>query len=419
VNLSLGLLKDALLFIEGTRIGDDLTFASALFDNEGDSVSRVLALARSIVTRCVIPSLKEMIGDPQNDLGEATQLMADIYFGFIPAFHGFERFVRALCSSHPEDREKSLAAAAKEMRGASDKALGALLQSPEHVLDFSASSSSEMSFTGSGPPERGERSAFPTREMTDLLYEVMDLSEENVLEILCAKVHSYSANYIMMDWCPNESDLALVDAAPAPAPAPAPGGGGGGGDSPAPAAAAAAALGPETYLKPRVKASECVREISGFIGKMSRDARRCMPAYLHRHLFSQVFQHASDHILQLLSCSAVSRFNLLSILQLKADIDYLKEVAVCTLEDGEVDYLFASLDQVLDYMLTCLPESILDPKVKHSLYPQVQNPTLGRLLLKYQELSSQKGSTSSSNLVPNPPTKQQVDAVAQKLLANL
>ena len=149
----------------------------------------------------------------------------------------------------------------------------------------------------------------------------MDLSEENVLEILCAKVDSYSANYIMVDWCPATlGDVRLV-----------------GGQPGSPGA---------TSLHQACRESECMREIAEFVQKMSSDGKKCMPGYLHGHLFSQLFQHASNHILQLLSCSAVSRFNLLSIVQLKADASFLRAAAVEILQDEDVDILFAGLVQV-------------------------------------------------------------------------
>jgi hypothetical protein len=230
----------------------------------------------------------------------------------------------------------------------------------------------------------------------------MDLSEENVLEILCAKVDSYSANYIMMDWCPSDfpSSSLVVQASDE--------------NNNSPAAASGG----------DPKESECVHEIVAFIEKISEDSKQYMPPYLHGHLFSQLFKHAADHILRLLSCSAVSKFNLISIMQVKADMKFLKRVAVKILEDEDVDLLFAGLVQVLDYLLSCLPESILDPKVRQSLYPMINTQMLGRLLYKYTEVKKEQLNQGNSNLnisstIANAPTKAAVEAVAQKLLASV
>ena len=377
VNLLLGLLKDSLSFVEGIRIGEDLTFPFAYFDD--DSVSQVLEITGSIVNLCLLPCLKEMIQDERNDLAEATQLMADIYFGFIPALHGLEPFVSTLCSSH------NMKAAVEKMREASNGAFRRILLSPEYVAK------------GQGEGKEGEDrggggNALPP-DMLDLLYEVMDLSEENVLEILCAKVDSYSANYIMMDWCPRQLELVSNASGESPRTNPS-----------------------------QVRESECVTEIVGFINKMSRDSKKCMPSYLHKHLFSQLFQHAADHILQLLSCSAVSRFNLMSIVQLNTDLHFLKKVAASTLEDSDVDVLFSNLMQVLEYLLSCIPESILDPQVKMSLYPLVNTQMLGRLLCKYQEMPKDVSNSvqgSGMSFLSNAPTKATIDGVVEKLLNTL
>jgi hypothetical protein len=380
VNLMLSLLQDSLAFIEGTQIGEDLTFPSSLFDN--DSRQQIEEIAHSIVKFCILPAMKDMIKDPHNDLSEATQLMANIYFGLIPAFHGLDSFVQVLCSS------RSLEEAVEKMREESNEACLLVLQSPDYVAK--------------GHPSKGPKSKILPRDALDMLYEVMDLSEENVLEILCAKVDSYSANYIMMDWCPSDfpSSSLVVQASDE--------------NNNSPAAASGG----------DPKESECVHEIVAFIEKISEDSKQYMPPYLHGHLFSQLFKHAADHILRLLSCSAVSKFNLISIMQVKADMKFLKRVAVKILEDEDVDLLFAGLVQVLDYLLSCLPESILDPKVRQSLYPMINTQMLGRLLYKYTEVKKEQLNQGNSNLnisstIANAPTKAAVEAVAQKLLASV
>ena len=378
VNLVLTLIKDGLTFVETTRIGESLTFPCDFYDpgegaGEGEAFQQVSDIAESIVNLCVLPLVKEMVADPQNDLKEATQMMANIYFGFIPAFQGLSTYVRTLCSNHHHS-DQGGPAGVREMNEVSGEALALILQSPEHV------------------------SRDLEKNTAEILYELMDMSEENVLEILCAKVDSYSANYIMMDWCPRGADLNLLSPQDE-------------GASPA-SPAGAKRLRSKSEL---CKESECMQEISFFIERMSDDCRKKMPPYLHKHLFSQVFKHAADHILQLLSCSAVSKFNLISIVQLKADMQSLKRLAMRTLEDDSVDILFASLVQVLDYLVSCVPESILDPKVKVSLYPMVNTQTLGRLLFKYQEMPKDHKMAFLSKA----PAKQTMEELAQKLLTAL
>ena len=122
-------------------------------------------------------------------------------------------------------------------------------------------------------------------------------------------------------------------------------------------------------------------------------------------------------MLQLLSCSAVSRFNLVSIVQLKADMAHITALARKTLQDDDVDILFAGLVQVLEYLLSCAPESILDSGVRQSLYPQVQLAQLGRLLRKYQETSKDHPALNSLPFLGNQPSKQAVAALAEKIQA--
>ena len=108
------------------------------------------------------------------------------------------------------------------------------------------------------------------------------------------------------------------------------------------------------------------------------------------------------------------------IVQVKADMKFLKKVAVSILEDDDVDLLFAGLVQVLDYLLSCLPDSILDPKVRQSLYPMINTQMLGRLLYKYTEVKKEQLSQgNNSSTIANAPTKAAVEAVAQKLLASV
>ncbi|UPR05336.1 Sec15-like subunit of exocyst complex [Chloropicon primus] len=372
VNLMLGLLKDGLSLVEGTRIGEDLTFPLSFYDE--DAVTEVGDIALSIANFVILPQVKEMVKDEQNDLREASQMMANIYFGFIPALHGLETFVATLCSSRGDQ-----VAATKEMRRESEEAFRNIMESPEYVSRKKG--------------KDGEAGSLP-RALLDILYEVMDLTEENVLEILCAKVDSYSANYIMMDWCPSSlGEMELVEDQATSS---------GGGN-----------------IDEVCKESECAREIVAFIKKMSQDSKKYMPEYLHMHLFSQVFQHAADHILQLLSCSAVSRFNLISMVQLKADMRHLKALAVKTLEDDDVDILFAGLVQVLDYLLSCAPESILDPAVKLSLYPTINNQVLGRLLCKYQEIPKDHSAIAKMPFLGKAPAKATINELSGKLLSNV
>ena len=364
-NLTLSLLQGALELLTGTKVAADLVLPLAYFedDEERDDVREI---AISLVTYVVLPQLKLMVQDERNDLKEATQMMANVYFGFIPAFHGLETYVDELCRSGGDQT-----LAARRMREESQLALSSVLESPECVSK-----------------RRGEGARALPKPILEELYQVMDLSEENVLEILCAKCDSYSANYVMMDWCPQDLGSLVVE------PGTAPGAG-----------------------QPSCRESECAREVASFVGKMAKDSESRMPKYLHRHLFSQVFKHTADHVLQLLSCSAVSRFNLVSIVQLKADMAHLTALARKTLQDDDVDILFAGLVQVLEYLLSCAPESILDSGVRQSLYPQVQLAQLGRLLRKYQETSKDHPALNSLPFLGNQPSKQAVAALAEKIQA--
>ena len=62
-----------------------------------------------------------------------------------------------------------------------------------------------------------------------------------------------------------------------------------------------------------------------------------------------------------------------------------------------------------------MPESILDPKVKVSLYPMVNTQTLGRLLFKYQEMPKDHKMAFLSKA----PAKQTMEELAQRLLTAL
>ena len=166
-NLTLSLLQGALELLTGTKVAADLVLPLAYFedDEERDDVREI---AISLVTYVVLPQLKLMVQDERNDLKEATQMMANVYFGFIPAFHGLETYVDELC------------------RSGGDQTLAARRMREESQLALSTSSSPLVNLK-----RRGEEARALPKPILEELYQVMDLSEENVLEILC-EVDSYA-----------------------------------------------------------------------------------------------------------------------------------------------------------------------------------------------------------------------------------
>ena len=78
--------------------------------------------------------------------------------------------------------------------------------------------------------------------------------------------------------------------------------------------------------------------------------------------------------------------------------------------------MFAGLVQVLDYLLSCCPESILDPQVKVSLYPMVNIQVVARLLCKYQETPKDHPAIEKMPFLAKAPSRTTMDGLAQKIL---
>ena len=73
----------------------------------------------------------------------------------------------------------------------------------------------------------------------------------------------------------------------------------------------------------------------------------------------------------------------------------------------------------MDYLVSCAPESILDPAVKATLYPAVNLQAMGRLLCKYVEMPKDHEALAVLPSLSNAPTKATIDALAKKLLTTL
>ena len=86
-------------------------------------------------------------------------------------------------------------------------------------------------------------------------------------------------------------------------------------------------------------------------------------------------------------------------------------------EEGEgaaAKDLFADLAQMVDYVLRCVPESILDEQVRASLYPRIDLRKLSMLLMKYAEPYDE-----GTPLGRNAPTRKDFEHVVERIGSDL
>ena len=155
-----------------------------------------------------------------------------------------------------------------------------------------------------------------------------------------------------------------------------------------------------------VDTSECAHEVGAFIRDSASLTARCVPPCVFARIWVRVFEHLSRKMMNMLSSSAIGSWNFLAMVRLNADVKCLERVACQILkrgkrreaetqaladgfaEEGEgaaAKDLFADLAQMVDYVLRCVPESILDEQVRASLYPRLDLRKLSMLLMKYAD----------------------------------